>query len=547
MIRTLPIIIFFALNIFANSARADTIDTMATILDKAPAGSLPFSGNDVRKYKSLIQNCESAGNFDQIILCVDKASKDPQIGDAAEIPSWFPLMLDVYFDIKKKDYWGLLADAGEAIACVAAQVLADGFDVCGVIKDIIETAQAVASAAQAVGKFFADLGSSLAGLGGDIACAISSLWGGCDDSPPPPPANAVAYQGYYFPRVQNGEGLAKRMSDPNTWHAYAGQSPNDSSAPIIAAGVQAKMPKDGMIKALPAFWAAVYKQWDSKIGGEFIPKGHQAADQFKLPSKVNEYVAQGQAAWDGVLAYQGSFGNPVGVSMEPLLQPGMNACRKALENAGAKQVDDWVKEGQLQKSGLGGLSWPSGNYMELCDGFRNQLRSALTSWAGQKAITESGCAAQNDGTYFCGNTNVTLPCKNGMVTLGQSPNLCINKGPAPGEMPKQPYVCPGGICKMYTMGKAPAGCKVLELKDAQKLCKNSTGDDDHPGFAADMQSNVKPMTPAIPKLPSNTQDMSTGQSSNSGGINIPRSANSKSIPPASSAPVVVPPVPVRGQ
>lgn len=470
--------LLFTCGIFASSnALADAVDDTAKILDHVPPGSLPFTGNDVRTYKALIVNCESASDFDQVLQCVDNAAKDDAIAENAEIPSWFPTLLDVYFDIKNHDYWSLLADAGEVVACAAAQILADGFDVCGLIKDILETAKKIAETAEAVGKFFADLGSSIANVASDIACAISSLWGGCSSDSPPPPSDSVAYAGYYFPRVQNGEGLNKRLSGSTIWHNYAGQWDTDNNAPIINNGVQAGMPKDGMIKALPAFWKAVYAQWDGKVVGELIPKVKQAAAVFNTPSAVQKYVSLGQANWSSVDAYLGSVDNPIGVAMGGITKPGMDACVKAITDAGAKQVDDWVAEGRIQKSGLSGISWPS-NYFGLCDSFHSQLIAALKPWAGQKAIEEAGCplAPDGSGNYYCGNIEVTLPCRNGMVTLGQPPARCINKGPAPGQKPKLPYSCGGGVCKLYVMGEQPSGCKVLQIKDAQQLCSDGSPD-----------------------------------------------------------------------
>jgi hypothetical protein len=523
------------------AAHADAIDDMAWVMDHVPAGTLPFSGNEVRKYRSLIEQCQAAGNFDQVVGCIDNAAKDPQIGDAAGIPSWFPLMLDIYFDIKKGEYWSLLADAGEAVACVAAQIIAGGLDVCGVIKDLIATAKALAAAAAAVGKFFADLGVAIGSLASGIACAISGLWGGCSKGSGPPPPEALAWQNSYFPRVQNEEGLNKRLASPEVWHGYAGNTWSDGNAWVVGAGVSAGIPKDGMMKSLPAFWKAVYTQWDARISGKVFAQVKLAAAKFSTPSVLDQYVQAGQAAWNPTMAFGGSFGSPVGVAMAALLDPGMSACRQSIEAAGAQQAEDWFNEGRPQATGVQGPPWLS-NHMQLCDDFRNQLGVTLANWAGQKALAQTGCTLATDGSnnYLCGAPSTTHPCQNALVTLGQDWHRCKNQGPAPGEKPKVMYVCPPGICKSYALGTAPGACKVMDLnkiKSGEQYCSNYS---DGMGTPANAQSVYTPSSnPGVLNTAPGGADSST---SATGMRPVVPAKPAVIAPPAYAPPVSAPPV-----
>lgn len=473
-------------------ATDDALNSMAAILNKVPDGALPFSANEFVTYKDLIKSCEKAGNFDQMILCIDNAAKDQKIADAAGVPSWFPQMLDVYFDIKKKDYWGLLSDAGEAVACAAAEVLAGGFDICGVIKDLIKTAKALADAAEAVGKFFSDLGSALGNLAGDIVC----LFGGCGDKPPPNPTK-LAYDNYYFPRLS--EGLSRRMSDPATWKSYAGATPTDANASIISAGVKAGFSQAGMTAALKIFWEAVYTQWDAKISTEAVKASKNAASTFSTPSVFSKYVEAGRAVWFPSLALGGSLSHPVLVSVAPLIAPGVDACRDAVEKAGGKQVDDWINAGRPEKTGIPA---PWGNYLELCNSINYKLRDEQLPWAGQKAIDESGCTF-GSGKYQCGNVSTTKKCRNGRFTLGLAPNDCINNGPDEGELDSHIYLCGPKpyVCKMYSpKQKVPSNCKIASQSDLlpgqQCLVESSNGLGIGGGAPADAKTIAPPPPPS---------------------------------------------------
>jgi hypothetical protein len=170
-------------------AQADTFDDVIKVMkviDQVAPGVLPFNANDLQSYHDLIIGCSEAGSTDDLLNCIDAASATKAAQDAG-VPSWLPQLINVYFDIEHHDYWGLVADAGEAVACAAAELMT-GVDVCGAIEAIADAAKDIANAAStaadAVEEFFSDLGADLEDLGTDIYCFFAS----CGGSPPPPTA-----------------------------------------------------------------------------------------------------------------------------------------------------------------------------------------------------------------------------------------------------------------------------------------------------------------------------------------------------------------------
>ncbi len=195
---------------WAPAAQADVDDDFAWVLgelDKINANPFPVSGQDVKDSKGLFKCLDNASNDVQVIGCIDKF-KDTPLGkkgvDAVGgIPSWFWKLLDAYIDLRTKDYWGLVADLGEAAICIVAQVLAAGTDLCGLIKELIEIGEKLLDAGKAVAEFFKDLGEGAWNAMKGVYCASPlSVFGGCDDSgPPPKPKAQVIYEKFFAPKV----------------------------------------------------------------------------------------------------------------------------------------------------------------------------------------------------------------------------------------------------------------------------------------------------------------------------------------------------------
>jgi hypothetical protein len=446
-------------------AQAQSLDDIANVLDKInglSAGALPFSGDDLRKYRDLISGCASASSSDDVVACVETASAS-DLGQQAGIPSWFPEMLEVYFDLEHQDYWGLLEDAGEAAACAAAQVLAFGLDVCAAIQELIAAAKAVASAAEAIGEFFEDLGSDLADIGQDIYCWFSS----CSSGPPPPSDDAVAYQNFYFPRIQTG--LNKRLQGQSAWVAYAGAPTTTQQGSIVDEGIKAGYKPGPLMDTLPAFRSAVYAQWDSTILTKIAPAARQAASAFNSYANVQAYAQAGIAAWSD--DYIDQLG-PNGAIPFPLQNPGMQACEQAVIQAGGQQVDDWVADGgplggPAHPKVPKGFQWP-GNYAQLCTPFGKQLSTALRAPVAARAAAYLPKICQNKGgapTVYACTMYAVQNCQNILAFTG-APGVCKNVSPNPGTS-KGTYICqPGNVVRTFVLtAPHPANCRLASVQN----------------------------------------------------------------------------------
>lgn len=210
--RLLPaLLILGCLFAWVPAAQADVVDDFAWVLgelDKIHANPFPVSGQDVKDSKGLFKCLDNASNDVQVIGCIDKFKDTPlgKKGAAAVggIPSWFWKLLDAYIDLRTKDYWGLVADLGEAAICIVAQVLAAGTDLCGLIKELIEIGEKLLDAGKAVAEFLKDLGEGTWNVVKGAYCASPlSVFGGCDDDsgPPPKPKAQVIYEKFFAPKV----------------------------------------------------------------------------------------------------------------------------------------------------------------------------------------------------------------------------------------------------------------------------------------------------------------------------------------------------------
>ena len=273
-------------------ARATTFDDVISVMqdiDHYAPGALPFDTTALIKYRDILVSCGSASSTDAVLQCVEAASST-DLAQENGVPFWFPKLIAVYFDIEHHDYWGLLADAGEVVACAGAEAMT-GVDVCGVIKTLIEAGKEVyeggKAVVDAVEDFFSDLGSAL----GDLGCDIASLWGGCDDSPPPPPtagntANAIcAAHGGVKSMLSHSnavDDLSVICNDTTACAVKPGQAPQCSTPESKAAAEKQKKAQNDLDFATrPQQWAAEFEaKWipqclddQCKVGIRFVKTG----------------------------------------------------------------------------------------------------------------------------------------------------------------------------------------------------------------------------------------------------------------------------------
>ena len=437
-------------------ARADSIDDVASVMDtidsvvpKGTPDGLPFNGDDLRGYRTLIKGCEGASGADDVIACIDAASSS-DAGKQANIPDWFPQMLDVYFDIEHHDYWGLFQDGGEAVACATGQALTGGIDVCGAIKELIKAAKEVAAAAEAVGQFFADLGEAVGDLGEDIVCLFSD----CDDGPPKLSDSDKAYNGFYFPRI--GAGLAKRMAGKLEWTNYSGEGENFQPQVIDEGlGAAGGFTYAGLKAALPKFIFVVNTEWDAKILS--VAGDVQKVAYGWNPSYAKQVFNQISGSLSGYGAdidfYKWRSGVAVGKSQAH------DNCAAALKAAGGQQVDDWVAADRPSHLPAGkSFSWPD-NYTLLCKSFDTQLDVLFRPFVIQRYYqhvsahcTEEG-ESSHTAVYTCVAKSTANECRELMQMWDGSPQQCKWTGAG-----KAPYHCTDGD-KMLSIPEPVGGYK----------------------------------------------------------------------------------------
>ena len=185
----------------AQASIDDFIKVYQKIESAAPPGTLPASSKDIETYKKLFQCIESGGD---VVQCTNEFHKtDAGKKATADIPEGVWQVVEAYVAWKSGDVWGVVEHLGAAAMCAVLQVLAGGFDACGLIKDLIAVGEAFLDAGKAVAEFFNDLGKAVGGAIEDAYCAtVGSLLGGCDDSgPPPKPKSQVIYEKFFAPKL----------------------------------------------------------------------------------------------------------------------------------------------------------------------------------------------------------------------------------------------------------------------------------------------------------------------------------------------------------
>ena len=430
----------------APPARADSIEDVAQVLDKidsvvpkgAPDG-LPFNGNDLRYYGDLIKHCEYASGADNIVACVDDWAKSPA-GQQADIPSWFPQMLDIYLDISDKDYWGLLEDGGEAVACATGTILTGGVDVCGAIKELIAAAKDVIAAAEAVGQFISDLGGKIADVAGDVYCWFSS----CGSSTPKQSDADKAWQYFYLPRIPHG--LELRLAGGSAWVQYSGEGENFTPQ-IVDEGqaVAGGFTLGGLMQALPKFIAAVNAQWDTKMLAQ--AQAVQKEAHLWNSGRAQQYaanIADGATSLTGFKAFY--YWKSAVADRETQAH---DDCVGAVNSAGGAKVDAWVAAGgPARVKAAPGFPWP-GYYPELCNLFDAQLKALLQpylfdAYSQYFNSSSAGCSKSGE-VYTCVNQGVAQDCKHWMQMQGKPTLNCQWTGPGKGV-----FNCKG-VYKLLTL------------------------------------------------------------------------------------------------
>ncbi len=195
-----------ALLAWPTQARADAFGTLITIVQKmesAGVSPFPVKSGEIQAAQGLFNCIKQDASAKGVTNCLYNFSQTPQgkklLGSGAtiELPPWLEQVIQAYVHIQEGDFWGVIGDLGEAAICIVAQVMAAGFDVCGLIKDLIAVGEALLDAGKAVAKFLASIGGGVADTVKSVGCSLGL--GGCGSAPPP---EKVAYVCAFAPHVK---------------------------------------------------------------------------------------------------------------------------------------------------------------------------------------------------------------------------------------------------------------------------------------------------------------------------------------------------------
>ena len=433
---------FFAVLCMAVTLIVSAVPTEAGFVDDAEnaidsTNALPFKFSE---WKPVLAACTG----DDMVACADVVSQSQTAQDAG-VPSWLPQMIDIYFDVRNKDYWGLVADAGETVACAAAEIIT-GVDVCGAIKTLVSAAEDVAQGAEAAVQFLADLGSDIAGAIEDIGCDLGL--GGCDSGPSPPSQAQLAQ---IFLASQIPQGLSARQSSQDAWLKFYGS--------VVGMGTGQGIDGNQLKAALPGFKNSVYQQWDSWIISSILPSWNMEKAKF-TPATAANYAAVGMAhvgEIDFSTAYP-DFEN----GYLPIYQPGRDACANVMANSGGPIIETWINEGRPPSSS--GIPTPA-NPATACVAFDNQLKADLLAAIAPKIRSNVAAVCQYHGTpenvYICSKYSEQT-CQSSLKLLGD-PTQCILYDPGPAKVP---FICPpdNHVVQAYVTSP-PKGCHPAKFND----------------------------------------------------------------------------------
>ena len=304
----------------AQAALDDFIAVYQEIEQYAPKGSLPITTTQLVTYKSLF-GCIEGGK--DVVLCTNDFHKTEAGKQATgDIPEGVWRVVDAYAAWKAGDTWGVVAHLGEAAICAILQVLAGGFDACGLIKDLVALGEAFLDAAKAAGEFFKDLGEGAWSVAKGAYCAtLGNVFGGCDDSgPPPKPAAQVIYEKFFAPKVLPAGLDAIEADDSLAFHNLKTQLGNQAQA--------AKYSKSDVILASIIFTKTVDKQWTADVVNNVLKQ---------LAVKRSAYNTAGFV----VLSAHNSWERYTKNKEFPL--PGVvKRCVEYFEKSGFAHVDRWI-------------------------------------------------------------------------------------------------------------------------------------------------------------------------------------------------------------
>ena len=436
--------------------RAGFVDDAEYAIDQTDA--LPFKFGD---WKPILAAC----NGDDMVTCADLVSQS-QTAQSAGVPSYLPQMINIYFDVKNKDYWGLLADAGETVACAAAEILTD-VDICGAIKTLVDAAEAVASTAEAAAKFLADFGGAVLDGLKEIGCGLGL--GGCDDGPSGPTATPDQLaQAFLATQVPPGVKHIK-----NSFNEFV-----DFRSQLADVGQTQGLSYPKIINNLAWYDGQVNVQWDAWIIQTKLEPYAKAISQVNDPSTLDGFVSGGtkhlkEIDWNPNLdpkpePYDDATRAEIMTMLSPLWADTISYCDDTLNAAGGARVKEWLGQSRPQALGFP----PPADPNQTCQKFNFNLKKQLAGVAtlGLMIHWTQGCTKDTHGNYSCDSKLDNFRCNaafffvEGKLScgaggpIGQPSGSSSSGGPAP-EQHTFEYLCgPKNTLTKSASDKPPPGC-----------------------------------------------------------------------------------------
>lgn len=429
ILRRAVIGLLFALNLIMavpQQASADSFDKMITILDLIAPTFKGIKVQDIASSKAYINCLVNADNDIDVAVCTDNfqnTALGQMAASEAGIPSWFWDLLDLYIDIRTGDIWGAVEHLGSAAVCIVAQVLAEGYDVCGLIDELAELGDTLLDAAAAVGEFLADAGEALADAASAVGCAIGL--GGCDKPTPP---EVRVYQWVFAPRIADAI-VARTMVNPNAYTSLFTQLKENARHNPAIYSVPSKTVTMGPVSmvvppittfsvaavdiAAGAFDTAVEANWSSYVVSTALGELSSQRNGYNNPNQLRFLVNNATADFETL--QRSNPGLRIDQKLPELI---VERCTKEFsETRKFAHVDRWIASHQAQSMQLGNPKTNRDWCSQLWDQNKQAFVQPLRRYAADAYCHENG------STLGCNSLNSYLSCTR-LMGLIQQQGIC---------------------------------------------------------------------------------------------------------------------------
>lgn len=286
----------------AVAAADETLDTLVWIvqqMESTGVSPFPVKSGEIKAAAGLFDCIGKDSSAKGVASCLYTFSQSEQgkkmlgTGATVELPPWLKNVVAAYVDIREKDFWGLVGDLGEAAICIAAQALAMGIDICGLIQDLIAVGEALLDAGKAVAQFFASVG----GAGWETAKAIGCELGlgGCSAGPA---EEVVAYDCVFAPVVKPTGLQAREAVDPGAYGALRAKLVDTAVKGTVCDLSPRKFGSGAAEKAAKVFDNAVDGVWTANILSNVLAQRDKKRTEYPTQQQIGTVAAAAAAAYE---------------------------------------------------------------------------------------------------------------------------------------------------------------------------------------------------------------------------------------------------------